>query len=63
MTERELGEALSRVLKDARPTSRFALEAFLRAVATEGVIGAELTVKYDHRQSHVEVETTIKAPE
>jgi hypothetical protein len=58
-----LARALAHALRDVRPTSRFAIETFLRAVATDGVIGAELRISYDHRRGHLECESHVGAPE
>jgi hypothetical protein len=61
--EAELARALAKVLQGARPTSRFAIETFVRAVATNDVIGAELRLDYDHRRGHVEADVRVGAPD
>lgn len=61
--EAELAMRLARALKNVRPTSRFAIRTFLAAIEEDGVIGAELAVRYDHRQGHLECESRIRAPE
>lgn len=61
--EIELGLRLARALKGSRATSRFAIRTFLAAVDEPEVIGADLSLSYDHRKGHLEAESRIAAPE